>query len=222
MKKFIITFIIAIVILSSLVYVDYFNTKTNNTFPKLALKSENDDAVIYTAVMYRVWFCKANRRYMIGSYNEDSICPKNYKYVNGMYKNSNGVNISKKDLQLLTNDGVYTSEMIESMTDDKQVEEATNVAFSYLKYIYKVVNETETNKIIVFPVFKEEDGNYKWIYEEDEDKYYCLSEDEKSYARYSNDTCGKFEKFKMDEKWCESYKNSTLVYDDNAQQYCEK
>ena len=220
MKKFIITFIIALVVLSSLVYVDYFNTKTNNTFPKLALKSENDDAVIYTAIMYRVWFCKANRVYMIGSYKEDSICPKNYKYVNDVYKNDNGVNISKRDLQLLTNDGVYTSEMIEAMNSDKEVESAVYVAFNYLKNIYKVVDENESNKIIIFPEFKEVDGSYKWVYEEGEDNYYCLSSDEKSYAKMNDNVCGKYQSFKMDEKWCESYKNSTLVYEDKIEELC--
>ncbi len=78
MKRFIVVLIILLIVLFSLVYVDYFNTKANNTFPKLSLKSENDDAVIYTAVLYRVWYCKANKKYMIGSYSEDNIGPKNY------------------------------------------------------------------------------------------------------------------------------------------------
>ncbi len=220
MKRFIVVLIILLIVLFSLVYVDYFNTKANNTFPKLSLKSENDDAVIYTAVLYRVWYCKANKKYMIGSYSEDNICPKNYEYKNGVYVNEEGIAISKKDLQLLTNDGIYTSDMIEKMNSDEQVKSAVHVAYDYLKNMYRVVNETEANKIIVFPEYKEVDGNYKWVYDE-EDNYYCLSSDEKSYAPFNNQVCGKYEAFKMDEEWCKSYKNSTLVYEDKVSEFCE-
>lgn len=220
MKKFFIIFFIIIILVSSLVYVDYFNTKTNNTYPKLSLKSEDDDSVIYSAVLYKVWYCKANKRYMIGSYSEDDICPKNYEYNNGVYINTQGVSFSKKDLQLLTNDGVYTSEMIENMTTDSEVEDAVYVASEYLKNNYKVVNETESNKIIVFPEFVEEDGNYKWVYNENEN-FYCLSSDEKSYAVLNDDGCGEFVKFKIEDKWCEKYKNSTLVYEDHIEELCK-
>ena len=219
MRKTIIIIVIVLIVFASLVYVDYFNTKTNNTFPKLALKSENDDAIIYTSVLYRVWYCKVNKMYMIGSYSEDNVCPKNYEYVNNVYTNTQGLNITKSDLQLLTKDGIYTAEMIENMTDEKQIEDAVYVVRNYLKYNYKVVNETESNKIIVFPEFKEIDGNYEWVYDET-DNFYCLSQDEKSYAKYDNVTCGKYEPFKMDEKWCILYKTSTLVYDDKIDLLC--
>ena len=222
MRKFIIIIIIVLVVLSSLIYVDYFNTKTNNTYPKLALKSENEDAFIYNAVLYRVWYCKANKKYMIGSYTEDNICPKNYEYSKGMYTNSNGVAISKRNLQLLTNDGVYTSEMIENMTNEKQVEDAVYVAETYLKSLYKVVDEMDNYKLIVFPEFKEVDGNYSWEYEIPSDDYYCLSEDGKKYAKLENEVCGKYETFKMDKKWCELYKGSTLVYDDSLNDLCKE
>jgi len=220
MKRFVIILLLVCVVFFSLVYVDYFNTKTNNTYPKLSLKSENDDAVIYTAVLYRVWYCKTNKKYMIGSYSEDSICPKNYEYTNDTYTNTNGISISKRDLQLLTNDGIYTSEMIENMNSKKQVDDAVHVAYDYMKNVYKVVNETESNKIIIFPEFKEKDGRYEWVYEEDENSYYCLSSDEKMYAKYDNVECGKFVPFKMDSKWCQAYQNSTLVYEDHIEDLC--
>ena len=221
MRKFIIIFIIVAVILTSLVYVDYFNAKANNTYPKLSLKSEDDDAYIYSAIFYRVYYCKVNKKYMIGSYSEKNICPKNYEYVNDTYTNSQGIVISKRDLQLLTSEGIYTSEMVENMNSEKQVKDAVHVANSYLKNIYKVVNELEDFRVIVFPEFKEdEDDNYKWIYNEEED-YYCLSEDSSEYAKYDNEECGVFEKFKMDKEWCENYKNSTLIYEDNIDNLCE-
>ena len=221
MKRFLVIFVVVLVVFVSLIYVDFFNTKTNNTYPKLALKSETDDAVVYTAILYRVWYCKATKMYMIGSYSEGSICPRNYKYVDDFYINDNGVSISKKDLQLLTNDGVYTSEMIENMTSSKEVEDAVYVSESYLSRVYKVVNETESNKIIIFPEFKEDGGRYSWVYEE-EDNYYCLSKDEKSYAKFDNNKCGKYTTFNMDERWCKLYKNSTLVYDEKISDLCKE
>ena len=220
--KYLIVIFVIVIVFFSIVYIDYFNAKTNNTYPRLSLKSEEDDAIVYTAVMYRVWYCKANKKYMLGSYNEDNICPRNYKYINGVYTNSNGIKISKKDLQMISNDGVYTSEMIESMNSNKQVEDAVYVANNYLKNMYKVVNETDDNTIIIFPEFKEVDGNYSWVYEEEEDNYYCLSEDQKSYSKYENEKCGKFETFKMDKRWCESYKSSTLIYNDEVSNLCKE
>lgn len=222
MRKFIIIVIIILIVFSSLIYVDYFNAKENNTYPRLALKSENNDAIIYTAIMYKVWYCKTNKMYMVGSYGEDDICPKNYEYVNNVYKNTNGVSFSKRDLQLLTNDGVYTSEMIENMTDDKQVKDAIYVAENYLKTIYKVVNENDNGRIIIFPEFQKVGENYSWVYEEQEDNYYCLSNDDKSFAKLENDQCGKYVNFKMDNKWCSLYKNSTLVYDDKIGDLCKE
>ena len=222
MKRFIIILIIILVVITSLIYVDYFNTKTNNTYPKLALKSENENAIIYNAVLYRVWYCKANKMYMIGSYTEDNICPKKYEYSNGTYTNSNGVVIAKRDLQMLTNDGVYTSEMIENMTSKDQVEDAVYVVETYMKSIFKVIDETEDYKIIVFPIFKESLGNYVWEYEDNEEDYYCLSNDEKKYAKLDNEECGKYESFKMSKKWCELYKGSTLVYDEGVNSLCKE
>ena len=64
---------------------------------------------------------------------------------------------------------------------------------------------------------EEVDGKYKWTY--DEEDLYCLKDD--SFAKYDT-KCGKFEKIKMDNKWCESYKTSTLVYEDNIEKYCEE
>ena len=224
MKKIFIIFFITIIVVFSLVYVDYFNTKANNTYPKLSLKSEDDDSIIYNAIFYRVLFCKSNKKYLVGSYSESNICPKNYEYDNDIYTNSLGVKLNKRDLQLLTGEGVYTSEMIENMSSDKQVESAIHVANEYLKIQYKVVNETEDNRIVVFPEFKEEDGSYKWVYPSEGDEniiYYCLSEDSSSYALFNNENCGDFTKFKMDKEWCENYKFSTLIYEDNIDELCK-
>ena len=220
MKKVLVIFFLTIIIVASLVYVDYFNAKTNNTYPKLSLKSENDDSIKYNAVLYRVWYCKANKRYMISTYSEGEVCPKNYEYKNGIYTNTNGVEISKRDLQLLTHDGVYTSEMIENFKKEEEVKDALYVAENYLKNNYKVINETDTNRIIVFPEFKEVDGNFSWEYDETTN-YYCLSSDSKSYAKFDNNECGEFIEFKMDKKWCELYSNSTLVYEDNIEGLCK-
>ena len=109
--------------------------------------------------------------------------------------------------------------MIETMSDNTQVQDAVHVAYDYGIYKYKKIDkESEDNhELIVFPKFEEVDGNYKWIY--DEEDLYCLKDD--SFAKYDT-KCGKFEKIKMDSKWCESYKTSTLVYEDNIEKYCEE
>ena len=80
--------------------------------------------------------------------------------------------------------------------------------------------QNTTNRIIVFPEFKEVDGNFSWEYDETTN-YYCLSSDSKSYAKFDNNECGEFIEFKMDKKWCDLYTNSTLVYEDNAELLCK-
>ncbi len=224
MKKILTTIVIVIIVLVSLIYIDYFNAKTNYTSPKISLKEETDDAIEYKAVLYRVWFCKTNKMYLVGDYSEDLVCPKNYKYENNVYKNENGVEITKRDLQLLTNDGIYTSEMIENMNSNKQVEDAVHVAFNYLKYKYKKVDKENGVDIALFPEFKEVDGNYRWVYDEEGEDKYCIKEKDGIllYAKYLDNKCGKYEEVVMDELWCEAYKNSTLVYKSEIQVLCKE
>ena len=225
MKKFLITIIIILIIVPSLIYIDYFNAKANNTSPKVSLKEETEDAIIYKAFFYRVWYCKTNKMYLLGNYSEEEICPKNYKYEDDTYTNEHGVAFSKRDLQLLTNDGVYTDEMIVNISSNKQVEDAVHVSYNYLKTKYKKIKNISNAEVVVFPEFKEVDGNYRWVYdEEDESSYYCLVEKDgiTSYAKYDNGVCGKYERIKMDEKWCSSYQNSTLAYNDEINKLCEE
>ena len=223
--KFVIFLVIVAVIITGAVYLDYFNTKANNTSPKISIKEESDDYILYKSILYRVLYCKTNKRYIIGSYSEDVVCPKNYAYVDDSYTNEEGIKISKRDLQLLANDGVYTSEMIENMNSNKQVESAVHVAYNFGKTKYSVIKSEKNYKLVVFPEFKEEDGTYKWVYdEEDKENYYCLTANKYdiSYAKYTNGSCGKYEKLKMDEEWCGTYENSTLVYEDGIGALCEE
>ena len=225
MKKIkIILFIILvfIVIVGSLAYFDYVNAKASNTSPKLSIKSELDeDSVVYKAILYKVWYCKNNKTYTIGSYSDkDAICPKNYVYdEDGYYTNALNVKISKRDLQLLTITGIYTSEMIENMNSEKQVESAVHVAYNYGINKYK---ETDKTNIVILPEFTLKDGQYKWVY--DEENLYCLNGKEYSFslAKYENDKCGTYEKVKMDKQWCDSYENSTLVYEEGIDKLCEE
>ena len=128
-------------------FFDYFYTKTNNVAPKISLKEEMDEnTTVYKAIFYKVWYCKSNKSYYIGSYSDkDAICPKNYSYDNGYYTNELGVKISKRDLQLLTNDGVYTDEMIENMNSNGCVERYDcNIETDHLRIWSHDAYETST------------------------------------------------------------------------------
>ena len=230
-KKIILIVVGVLVLTVFLAYIDYFNTKANNTTPKMSIKEEIDEnTTVYKALLYKVWYCKTNKTYTIGSYSDkDAVCPKNYSYDNGYYTNEQGIKISKRDLQLLTNDGVYTSEMIENMNTNAQVEAAIHVAYNYGINIYKnLSNKTKSDdghKVVMLPKFIEVEGNYKWVYDEDDkENYYCLKEDNDniSYAKYTGDKCGKFESVVMDETWCENYRNSTLISVEGIEKYCKE
>ena len=225
-KKIIVILIVVILILGVCVYIDYFNTKTNNTSPKISIKEDlDDDTVLYKAIFYKVWYCKSNNAYLIGSYDDkDAICPKNYKYVDGYYTNELNVKISKRDLQLLTSTGIYTSDMIESISSELMLENYVHVAFNYEKNKYKETNQKSSDgyKIIEFKTFKEVDNYYKWV--DDEETLYCLKEDKekKYYSILTDNKCGKFEELKMDKRWCDNYKNSTLIYEEGIENYCKE
>lgn len=229
-KKIILIIVGILVLISVFAYIDFFNTKANNTSPKMSIKEEIDEnTIVYKALFYKVWYCKSNKVYTIGDYSDrDVICPRDYSYDNGYYTNEQGIKISKRDLQLLTNDGVYTSEMIENMNSNSQIEDAIHVAYNYGLNNYKQLSSKEKssdgNKIVMLPVFKEVEGNFKWVYdEEDTNNYYCMKEKDDSiyYAKYDNKKCGKFEEVVMDEKWCSNYRNSTLISVEGIEKYCK-
>ena len=233
-KIFIIIFTLLIVI-CAISYIDYFLVKTYNKVPKIALKKDKTDFIVYSAPFYKVWYCKDSKTVIMGGYDDpDAVCPKNYEYVDGYYTNSEGVKISRKDLELITKNGIYTSEMIEQMKDNSEVEDAVYVAYNYENLMYKKLLDEKDNEVtvgdasvVVFPQYVEVDGKYDWHYESEyTSRYYCMkTEDDTEYfVRYNNGSCGKnYFKLKLDSKWCGIYKNSTLVYkEDSIKELCEQ
>ena len=222
-KKLLIFLLVVIVLLGATAYIDFYIAKLNNTNPKIAIKEDLDEStIVYKGVLYKVWYCKTNKVYTFGSYSDkDAICPKDYKYEDGYYTNALGIKISKRDLQLLTNDGVYTSEMVENMNSESQVKSAVHVAYNYGKNKYKVLEtkSADNNKLVIFPEFKEQNDNYKWVYDELSTQY-CLKDNQ--VAIYENNKCAVYQKIKMDKEWCENYENSTLIYEDGINKYCEE
>ena len=220
--KYLIIIFIAVIVIFSIIYIDYFNAKTNNTNPKISIKVASENSILYKAFFYKVYYCKTNKKHIIANYDEEVVCPNNYEYQNDIYTNREGIKINKNKLQMLTNDGVYTSEMIESFKTDKDVDDAYKVASEYGITRYKVLDENDGYNIVVFGEFKKVKDNYDWVYDE-EDQKYCLKGDNYNYqkAKYEDDKCGKYEKIKMSNEWCDSYKNSTLVYVKGIENLCK-
>ncbi len=220
--KYLIIIFISILVIFSIIYIDYFNAKTNNTNPKISITVESENSILYKAFFYKVYFCRTNKKYIIADYDEEVVCPNNYEYQNEIYTNREGVKITKEKLQILTNDGVYTSEMIESFKTEKDVENAVMIAKDFGNTRFKVINEEDDYNIVLFPVFENVNDNYDWVYDE-EGQEYCLKGDNYNYqkAKYENEKCGKYEKIKMSEEWCEAYKNSTLIYVKGIENLCK-
>lgn len=219
--KLLIIIVVVAIVFVSLIYIDYFNAKANNTNPKISIKVESENSILYKAFFYKVYYCRTNKKYIIADYDEEVVCPNNYEYKNGYYTNREGVKISKMKLQLLTNEGVYTSEMIENFKTEKDVEDASIVANDYGSIKYKVIDEKDEYNIVLFPTFESKEDNYDWIF--NEEKEYCLKGENYNYqkAKYENEKCGKFEKIKMSEEWCDLYKNSTLIYVKGIENLCK-
>ena len=227
--KIFFTIIILAAIVAALAYIDYFLVVKKDTLPKFALKEENKEkeVIVYKGLLYKLWYCTYDKSRTIGSYSDaEAICPRTYEYVDDYYTNNNGLKISKKDLQLMTYKNIYTYDMIELMSDTKEVSNASYVVYEYGKTFYeekadsKVKYNKKNLKLVSFPDFVLDGKNYVWKISNDETtKYYCMDEkdDINIFSLYENEKCSDtFEKIKLDDKWCELAKNSTLAYMDNV------
>lgn len=231
MKKLSKIFIIIFIILfacSCIVYIDYYIVKSRHTTPKLAIKKQlNENLCVYSAPFYKVWYCKTNDTYTIGDYSDkDAICPCEYKFdEDNNYENSNGVKISKRDLMLISDN--YTREMIDSIKNKYELDDAVYVSLNYGKTKYKVVMNNDVplkaidgNTIILFPEFKLNKDKYEWVY--DNQEYYCMNSSGQ-VTPYLNNLCGTtYTDIKLDEKWCDLYTKSALIYDDDVKELCKK
>ena len=224
---------IMLLILSALVYIDYFIVKEKNTTPKISLVEEDKEFYVYKALFYKVWKCKSDDSIIIGDYKDpDAICKTNYEFNNGFYTNKNGLKISKKDLYMLTLTGIYTHDMVEKMVTNEEVDSALYVVSKYEMLEYNNVMTKDGSKlkssdgfeIVVFPTFEynEKTDSYKWTYDnKNTNNYYCLDKKNELYSKYTNNVCGEFVKLSLDEKWCSLYKNSTLSSDKEVSKYCK-
>lgn len=232
-KLILIILFIILLVLSAIVYIDYFIVKEKSVPPKISLVEEEKEFYVYKAPFYKVWKCKSDDSIIIGDYNDpDAICKTNYEFVNNYYTNKNGLKISKKDLYMITLTGVYTHDMIEKMVTQKDIDDALYVVSKYenLEYEKVMLNKNENLKsvdgysIIVFPIFEynTKTDTYNWSYNtKDTKNYYCYDDKNKSYSKYINNTCGEFVKLTLDEKWCSLYKNSTLSLNEEISKYCK-
>lgn len=108
-KIILIVLFIILLVLSGMIYIDYFIVKEKNSIPKISLMEEEKEFYVYKAPFYKVWKCKSDGSIIIGDYKDpDAICKTNYEFVNGYYVNANNLKISKKDLYVNTYWCIYT------------------------------------------------------------------------------------------------------------------
>lgn len=228
-KRIFALIIIALLILTILTIIDYYCVKNNDIFPRVALKHEyNDkDMTIYKALFYKLYYCDSNNSKILVSYSDDEpTCPSKYKFENDYYTNSVSLKISKHDIGIMTYNNIYTKEMIDVMNSNEEVSNALYVVNEYIKTKYKELDEKISNEginyqLINIPelVYNKDNDNYELKYDEKQN-IYCLQIDsktkEKMYSVYDNGKCLlDFKPLKMTDRWCELFKNSTLVYEGN-------
>ena len=146
-KIILIVLFIILLVLSGMIYIDYFIVKEKNSIPKISLMEEEKEFYVYKAHFYKVWKCKSDGSIIIGDYKDpDAICKTNYEFVNGYYVNANNLKISKKDLYMLTLTGVYTHDMVEKMTTQDELSSALYVVSKYETLEYKNVIDNNGNE----------------------------------------------------------------------------
>jgi len=236
LKKIVIFVSILVVIFAAVVYIDYFLVKNKGYLPKISIKQEDSvkQSTIYKSFFYKVIKCNVDNSIIISNYNtDDDVCPRDVKYVDGFFTNSSGLKISKKNYILMSYLNIYTFNNIDKMTTNQEVTDAVYVSYNYgnNKYIIKENSEFEHDgeevKLAVFQNFDESDYSFK-IDESIKEKIKCTKKNDDDIYVFSdydleNKTCkGEFKKITMDKKWCDLYKNSTLIYSiDNENKYCE-
>ena len=88
-KKILFIVVIALLVITGALYIDFFFCKHRETHPRIAIKENiNDNEVVYKAVFYKVWYCKTTKKYTLGGWGDvDAICPSDYEYEDGVYTN---------------------------------------------------------------------------------------------------------------------------------------
>lgn len=221
MKKTILIILGVLVLLSGFYFFDYIRVTKYDKLPIIALKTEIKEKqfTLYKALFYKVWICSykdvnGDIKQTIGSYRDaDPKCPKIISFTDGYYENINGIKISTKDYQTITN--LYDVDAIDSWTSDTDIENALYVANELEKSFFNLKeNSTFTlnNDIINIAIFfdlVEDDDSYTWQeMANDETYYYCVKQDAVAkrnlFAKYQNGTCDSIWLFKnFSEKWCQ-------------------
>lgn len=227
MKKVVIILIAVLVLLSAVIYIDYFIVVNRTSYPKISIKKELDENLsVYNAVLYRVWYCKLNNTYTIGNYSDkDAICTNTLKYdKDGNYTNANDVKISAENMKLIS--AFYSYETIGNMSS-QAVEDALYVIKNAYKVKYKYLTDEagatqETHsgyKLIVFPKYEIKNNDVKWNYSEEA---YCIN-DKKEISLYNEEEeeCFDFKPLGIDKRWCSNYQNSNLKEEKNASELCK-
>ena len=227
LKKVMFILLLVVVLFSAAAYIDYFIVVKKTTHPKLSIKEDiNENLEVYNSIFYRVWYCKLNNTYTIGSYKDkDAICNNTLKYdKEGNYTNALDVTIACDNMKLLSE--FYSYDIISGMTSE-EVEDAIYVANNAYKVKYKYVLDSDGDKqethagyyLIKFPKLKlNSKDEYEWVYDDEE---YCINEN-KEIAEFDGEVCGEFKSFNIENKWCSLYKNSNLANSKEAEELCKE
>lgn len=226
-KRIMLILLLVVVLFSAAAYIDYFIVVKKTTHPKIALKKKiNDDLEVYNSIFYRVWYCKLNNTYTIGSYKDkDAICNNTLKYdKEGNYTNALNVTIACDNMKLLNE--FYSYDAISNMSSTN-VEDAIYVATNAYKVKYRYVLDSDGDKqethagyyLIQFPELKlNSKDEYDWVYPEES---YCIN-DNKEIALFDGETCDEFKPFGIEKKWCDLYKESNLANSVEAADLCKE
>lgn len=229
MRNFLKVLLVLIIIFGLVSYIDYFMVKKKNVVPKISIKKEYKDSemIVYNSLFYKVWYCTKDKSIIIGSYGEDdAVCPLTYEFVDEYYTNASNYKISKSDLSIISYNNIYTREMIDIMKSKEEVDNAVYVSLTFMKLSPKIIETSikldEGISIALYPTYNENEN--KWEYKDNIDNYYCYKKvDGLEYnSKYINGKCEELKLITIEDKWCNLYKNSTLVYNEEIKnEYCK-
>lgn len=214
----IVVFIFSVVTLVTASTIEYYFAKSTYRIPILAIKSESvsKQYTIYRGVFYKVYKCYSDLIVVKGLKDEPPYCSRVVRYTEkGYYVNYHGLEITKKDLQLIF-DKSATFKEIDNFTTYEELENYIYVADEYQRMfhtIYKSINlNNETISVEAFPEFVQINsyGDYEWRYQFDNPDYYkCIKNN--MYKEFKNGTCvGEWKELKYTDKWCSLAKSNSI------------
>lgn len=202
-----------IIILTSLVVIDYSTSKLYGRVPILVIKKEDKEKqyIKYSGIFYTMWVCTAEENNY--SINQEPMCPKRIDFNNGIYTSDKNIEITIRDYKILQDYFSFTDinefetrdDLIRALEIAGELHETTFTT----KEGYTTTHEGEEYMIAMFQrLTLDSSGTFSYgINENDLSGHYCIKQNDTKtrylISRYDGTKCTEeFKELELSQEWC--------------------